>query len=198
MNSPQDLIELTRTANVSYSSAGTDGPAHLAGALLAHATGTQMTHLPFRGAAPDLAEVTAGGIGFTFDTMSGLKKYVSAQRVKPIANTAATRHPDFPTVPTMTESGIKAFDDVGAWFGFLAPAIVARLNSVIACQGLAARTPCRTGHGAIGWPAVGFQNLPRGRLHAVDRAHQGRRHQGGIGRTTLAVPVDRSAWITND
>ena len=108
------------------------------------------------------------------------------------------RHPDFPTVPTMTEAGIKAFDDVGAWFGFLAPAIVARLNSVIACQGLAARTPCRTGHGAIGWPAVGFQNLPRGRLHAVDRAHQGRRHQGGIGRTTLAVPVDRSAWITND
>ena len=123
-------------------------------------------------------------------------------RVRPVhqadCHHGGARHPDFPTVPTMTEAGIKAFDDVGAWFGFLAPAIVARLNSVIACQGLAARTPCRTGHGAIGWPAVGFQNLPRGRLHAVSRAHHRRRHQGAIGRTALAVRVDRGAWITND
>ena len=136
VNSLQDLIKLARTANVSYSSAGTGGPAHLAGALLAHATGTQMTHIPFRGAAPGLAEVMAGRISFTFYTMSGLKEYVAAKRVKPIAITAATRHPDFPTVPTMTEAGIKGFDDVGAWFGIVAPAgtpaaIVARLNSVI-------------------------------------------------------------------
>ena len=136
VNSLQDLIKLARTANVSYSSAGTGGPAHLAGALLAHATGTQMTHIPFRGAAPGLAEVMAGRISFTFYTMSGLKEYVAAKRVKPIAITAATRHPDFPTVPTMTEAGIKGFDDVGAWFGIVAPAgtpaaIIARLNSVI-------------------------------------------------------------------
>lgn len=136
VNSLQDLIKLARTANVSYSSAGTGGPAHLAGALLAHTTGTQMTHIPFRGAAPGLAEVMAGRISFTFYTMSGLKEYVAAKRVKPIAITAATRHPDFSTVPTMTEAGIKGFDDVGAWFGIVAPAgtpaaIVARLNSVI-------------------------------------------------------------------
>lgn len=136
VHSLQDLIKLARTANVSYSSAGTGGPAHLAGALLAHATGTQMTHLPFRGAAPGLAEVMAGRISFTFYTMSGLKEYVAAQRVKPIAITAALRHPDFPTLPTMTEAGIKGFDDVGAWFGIVAPAgtppaVVARLNFVI-------------------------------------------------------------------
>lgn len=136
VNSLQDLIKLARTSNVSYASAGTGGPAHLAGALLAHSTSTTMTHIPFRGAAPGLAEVMAGRISFTFYTMSGLKEYVAAKRVKPIAITAATRHPDFPNVPTMTEAGIKGFDDVGAWFGIVAPAgtpaaIVTRLNSVI-------------------------------------------------------------------
>ncbi len=44
VNSLQDLIKLAHTSNVSYSSAGTGGPAHLAGALLAHATGTQVEH----------------------------------------------------------------------------------------------------------------------------------------------------------
>ena len=136
VNSLQDLIKLARTSNVSYASAGTGGPAHLAGALLAHSTSTTMIHIPFRGAAPGLAEVMAGRISFTFYTMSGLKEYVAAKRVKPIAITAATRHPDFPNVPTMTEAGIKGFDDVGAWFGIVAPAgtpaaIVTRLNSVI-------------------------------------------------------------------
>ena len=136
VNSLQDLIKLARTSNVSYASAGTGGPAHLAGALLAHSTSTTMTHIPFRGAAPGLAEVMAGRISFTFYTMSGLKEYVAAKRVKPIAITAAMRHPDFPNVPTMTEAGIKGFDDVGAWFGIVAPAgtpaaIVTRLNSVI-------------------------------------------------------------------
>ena len=58
-----------------------------------------MTHIPFRGAAPGPAEVTAGGIGFTFDTMSGLKKYVSAQRIKPIAIAAARGTPTFPLCP---------------------------------------------------------------------------------------------------
>lgn len=136
VSSLQDLIKLARTSNVSYASAGTGGPAHLAGALLAHSTGTTMTHIPFRGAAPAIAEVMSGRITYTFYTMSGLKEYVAAKRLKPIAITAAVRHPEFPTVPTMTEAGIKGFDDVGAWFGIVAPAgtpaaIVARLNSVI-------------------------------------------------------------------
>lgn len=136
VSSLQDLIKLARTSNVSFASAGTGGPAHLAGALLAHSTGTTMTHIPFRGAAPAIAEVMSGRITYTFYTMSGLKEYVAAKRLKPIAITAAVRHPEFPTVPTMTEAGIKGFDDVGAWFGIVAPAgtpaaIVARLNSVI-------------------------------------------------------------------
>jgi tripartite-type tricarboxylate transporter receptor subunit TctC len=135
-NSVQDLVKLARGSHVTYASAGTGGPAHLAGALLAHSTGTQMTHVPFKGAAPAIAEVMSGRVSYTFYTMSGLKEYVAAKRVKPLAITATQRHPDFPTVPTMTEAGIQGFDNVGAWFGIVAPAgtpaaVVARLNSAI-------------------------------------------------------------------
>jgi tripartite-type tricarboxylate transporter receptor subunit TctC len=135
-NSVQDIVKMARTSHVSYASAGNGGPAHLAGALLAHSTGTEMTHIPFRGAAPAIAEVMSGRVTFTFYTMSGLKEYVAGKRVKPLAITAAKRHPDFPNVPTMTEAGVPGFDHVGAWFGIVAPAgtppaIVARLNEAI-------------------------------------------------------------------
>ena len=135
-NSIQDIVKMARTSHVTYASAGTGGPAHLAGALLAHSTGTQMTHIPFKGAAPAIAEVMSGRVTYTFYTMSGLKEFVAGKRIKPLAITAVKRHPDFPTVPTMTEAGIPGFDNVGAWFGIVAPAgtpaaVVARLNAVI-------------------------------------------------------------------
>ena len=135
-NTLQDIVKMARTSHVTYASAGNGGPAHLAGALLAHSTGTPMTHVPFRGAAPAIAEVMSGRVTYTFYTMSGLKEYVAAKRVKPLAITAAARHPDFPTVPTMTEAGVTGFDNVGAWFGIVAPAgtppaVVARLNGAI-------------------------------------------------------------------
>ena len=135
-NSLQEIVKMARSGHVSYASAGNGGPAHLAGALLAHTSGTEMTHIPFRGAAPAIAEVMAGRVTFTFYTMSGLKEYVASKRVKPLAITAAKRHPDFPQVPTMTEAGVNGFDNVGAWFGIVAPtgtppAVVARLNAAI-------------------------------------------------------------------
>ena len=135
-NSVQDIVKMARTSHVTYASAGNGGPAHLAGALLAHTTGTEMTHVPFRGAAPAIAEVMSGRVTYTFYTMAGLKEFVAAKRVKPLAITAAKRHPAFPNVPTMTEAGVSGFDNVGAWFGIVAPAgtppaVVARLNTAI-------------------------------------------------------------------
>ena len=136
VQSLQDLVKLARTRPMTYSSAGNGGPAHLAGALLAQTTGTQMTHVPYRGAAPGLADVMASRIDFTFYTMSGLKELVTAKRVKPLAITSARRHPDFADVPTMSEAGIAGFDHVGAWFGVVAPAatpsaVVSKLNRAI-------------------------------------------------------------------
>ena len=136
VQSMQDLVKLARTRPMTYSSAGNGGPAHLAGALLGQTTGTTMTHVPYRGAAPARADVMASRIDFTFYTMSGLKEQVTAKRVKPLAITSARRHPDFADVPTMSEAGIAGFDHVGAWFGVVAPAgtpaaVVSKLNRAI-------------------------------------------------------------------
>jgi tripartite-type tricarboxylate transporter receptor subunit TctC len=137
-NSVRDLVNMAKAepGSVTFGSAGTGGPAHLAGELLASTTGTKMTHVPFKGAAPALLEVMAGRVSFTFYTMSGLKEQVEAKKVKPLAITAPKRHPDFPNVPTMTEAGFPGFDEVGAWFGIVAPAgtpapVIARLNDAV-------------------------------------------------------------------
>jgi len=134
-NSVQDLVNMAKAdpGGVSFASAGSGGPAHLAGELLASMTGTKMTHVPFRGAAPALTEVMAGRVNFTFYTMAGLKEQLEAKRLRALAITAPKRHPDFAAVPTMTEAGFPGFEEVGAWFGIVAPAgtpapIVARLN----------------------------------------------------------------------
>lgn len=135
-NTVQDIVAMAKTSHVSFASAGTGGPAHLAGELLAHTTGTKMTHIPFKGAAPALTEIMAGRVSFSFYTMLGLKELVAAKRVKALAITATKRHPDFPDVPTMTEAGVPGFDRVGAWFGVVAPAgtpqaVVGKLNAAI-------------------------------------------------------------------
>jgi tripartite-type tricarboxylate transporter receptor subunit TctC len=137
-NSVQDIVQQAKAdpGAVSFASAGNGGPAHLAGELLASMTGTKMTHIPFKGAAPAIAEVMSGRVSFTFYTMSGLKQLVESGKVKPLAITAPKRHPDFPNVPTMTEAGYPGFEAVGAWFAFVAPAgtpapVIAQLNDAI-------------------------------------------------------------------
>jgi len=137
-DSVRDLVEMAKASpgSVTFASAGNGGPAHLSGELFASMTGTKMTHVPFRGAGPALTEVIAGRVSFTFYTMSGLKAQLAEKRVKALAITAPTRHPDFPSVPTMTEAGFPGFEEVGAWFGIVAPAgtpapVIARLNETI-------------------------------------------------------------------
>lgn len=121
-NNLGELLTLARKRTLTYSSAGNGGPAHLAGALLAQTHHSPMTHIPMRGAAPALMEVMSGRVDFTFYTMTGLKEQVDGGKLKPIAITAARRHPLFPQVPTMAEAGAAGFDQVGAWFGLVAPA----------------------------------------------------------------------------
>lgn len=139
VNSMQDLVNMAKASpgTVTFASPGIGSPGHLAGELLQTLTGTQMTHVPFRGSAPVLVEVMGGRVALAFYPMTGLKEYVSQGRVKPLAiGGADSRHPDFPSVPTMTEAGFPALTEVGVWLGVVAPAgtpapIVARLNEAI-------------------------------------------------------------------
>ena len=121
---------------VTYGSAGNGGSAHLAAALMETQSGAKMTHVPFRGNAPALAEVLAGRVSFMFYPMIGIADRVAQKQLKVLAAGTGKRHPDYPDVPTMAEMGFPGFEDTAPWVGLLAPAgtpeaVVARLGHAV-------------------------------------------------------------------
>jgi DNA-binding beta-propeller fold protein YncE len=124
MKSLQDVVAAAKAqpGAVTYGSAGHGGSAHLAAALLGNLTGTQMTHVPFKGNAPALTEVMAGRVTFMFYPMVGVADQVAQKRLRALAVTTPKRHPDFPTTPTMAELGYPGFEDYTPGIVFLAPA----------------------------------------------------------------------------
>ena len=137
-NSVQDVVKAAKAkpGEVSYGSAGNGGSAHLAAALLETLSGTQMTHVPFRGNAPALTEVMAGRVTFMFYPMVGIADQVEQKRLKALAVSTPKRHPDYPGVPTMAESGFPGFEEYTQGLGIIAPAgtpapVVNRLNEAV-------------------------------------------------------------------
>jgi tripartite-type tricarboxylate transporter receptor subunit TctC len=129
-----DLVEAARAkpGAVSYGSTGVGGGNHLAGELLALATHTQLTHVPYKGSAPALADLLGGQLTFMFDTVITSVPQIRAGKLRAFAVSSAKRASALPEVPTMQEAGIRDFD-ISQWQGVLAPAgtsraIVDRLN----------------------------------------------------------------------
>jgi tripartite-type tricarboxylate transporter receptor subunit TctC len=124
INSLPELIARAKAkpGELTYGTPGHGGSAHLAGAMLENLTGTKMTNVPFRGNAPALAEVMAGRVTFMFYPIIGIADQVHAKKLKVLAVGTPARHPDFPDVPTMAESGYPALNDTAPWVGMLAPA----------------------------------------------------------------------------
>ena len=121
-----------RPGEISYGTSGIGGSSHLAGAMLENFSGTKMINVPFKGNGPALAEVMAGRVTFMFYPIVGIADQVAAKKVKVLAVGTPRRHPDFPGVPTMAESGLPGFEETAPWVGMLAPAgtpaaVVARL-----------------------------------------------------------------------
>ena len=132
-----DLVAAARAkpGAVSYGSTGVGGGNHLAGELLALSTGTQLTHVPYKGSAPALADLLGGQLTFMFDTVITSVPHIRSGKLRAFAVSSGKRASSLPDVPTMQEAGIKGFD-ISQWNGILAPAgtprpIVDRLNAEI-------------------------------------------------------------------
>src|SRR5256884_7235558 len=124
-----------RPGAVSYGSTGVGGGNHLAGELFALATGTQLTHVPYKGSAPALADLLGGQLTFMFDTVITSVPQIRAGKLRAFAVSSGRRASSLPEVPTLQEAGIANFD-ISQWQGVLAPAgtpkaIVDRLNAEI-------------------------------------------------------------------
>ena len=118
---------------LNYASPGNGSPHHLAMELFKNRTGSFLTHIPYKGAAPALADVMGGQVPCMFlDLASGLP-VIQSGKVRALAIGTAKRVANLPNVPTLAELGVKD-SDVYAFQGILgpkgiSPAIVQRLNA---------------------------------------------------------------------
>jgi len=131
----QELVALARKpgSNLSYGSPGVGNSLHLVGALLNARAGTEMAHVPYRGAGPAITDLIGGQIQMMFVTTPLGLAHIQAGRLRPLGYTNARRASFLPDVPTMEEAGFPGFVLDGGWYGLFAPAgtpadIVARLH----------------------------------------------------------------------
>ena len=135
----KDLIAASKSApgKLSYASAGSGGSFHLAGELFNTVTGTDATHIPYRGGGPATNDLLGGTVNYMFDMLPASMGYIKSDppRMRPLALAHDKRLPSLPDVPTFAELGIKDME-ISNWFGIVAPkgtppAIVAKLNQAI-------------------------------------------------------------------
>jgi tripartite-type tricarboxylate transporter receptor subunit TctC len=115
-----------------YGSTGPGSTMHVLGEALSRAAGVEMTHVPFKGAAPLKQELIAGRIHLGGDQLSSSLADIRAGKLKALATGASRRIPELPDVPTVRELGYPALEAEG-WNGFFAPAktpreVIERLN----------------------------------------------------------------------
>jgi tripartite-type tricarboxylate transporter receptor subunit TctC len=105
---------------VTCGSAGTGGITHLAIELFKRETGTDLLHVPYRGAAPATNDLLAGTVDTVLLDISVLLPHIRAGTVKPLAVTSDTRAPLLPDVPTMREMGFPKVNSDN-WYALMAP-----------------------------------------------------------------------------
>lgn len=133
----RELVALAKAqpGKLSYASAGTGTPPHLACEMFKAASQTFVTHIPYRGAAPALQDVLSGQADFVCDPGIAFP-HIRSGKVKLLGVVSAKRSPFFPDVPTVGEQGV-AGADLDIWFGLWAPKgtppeVLARMNKELA------------------------------------------------------------------
>jgi len=138
VRTPQELIAYTKAnpRKLSFSSSGVGNPQQLAGELMNIMAGTDVLHVPYRGAAPAVADVATGAVTMSFASLAAALPLIEAGKLRAVAVTSLERMPQLPDVAPLQEGapGLKGYELLN-WFGLFAtggtPAsIIARLNGI--------------------------------------------------------------------
>jgi len=121
-NTAAELVALAKKdpEKLTFSSSGVGGNNHLAGALFAEAAGIKLTHVPYKGTGPALADVISGQITMNFSSLPPAVGQIKASNLRALAVTGERRVKSLPDVPTLKEQGIDVV--VTSWHGLFAPA----------------------------------------------------------------------------
>ena len=133
--SVKELIALGKSKPVIFASAGNGTSGHLALEQFKIMSGMNLTHVPYKGGGPALAELMGGQVQALFSLALAATPQIKSGKVRALAISSAKRSRLAPELPTVAELGFPGFEVIG-WFGWLAPArtpneIVTRLNSEI-------------------------------------------------------------------
>ena len=122
IHSLADLIDKARKepGKLNYATSGAGSTGHLLMELLQRATGTTLTHVPYKGGAPALQDVLGGVLPITVVPPSGAETHVKAGKLKVLAVSSDKRTASHPEVPTFAELGYKSLT-VTSWIGLSAP-----------------------------------------------------------------------------
>jgi tripartite-type tricarboxylate transporter receptor subunit TctC len=118
-----EFLNYSQSHMLTYGSAGVGTFPHLGIELLKSRAGLRLTHVPYRGAAPALADVIAGHIDLKLDAYVSAAPHIADGTLRALAVSSLTRLPELPDVPTIAESGFPGFE-VNYWIGIVAPSAV--------------------------------------------------------------------------
>ena len=125
--SVRELIALAkaRPGVLNSASAGVGSSNHLALVLFNTMTGAGITHIPYKGAAPAVADVMGGHVAMTFVPIAAAVAPVKSTRLRALGITGAARSPTLPDVPTINEAGVAGYEAT-SWNALLAPGAAPR------------------------------------------------------------------------
>jgi tripartite-type tricarboxylate transporter receptor subunit TctC len=137
-NTLKEFIALAKASpgKLNHSTPGNGTPQHIAFEVFNHAAGVKVTHVPYKGTGPAIADLIGGQVQSAIGTMASLEQHVKAGKLRALGVTTPKRSATMPSVPTIAEAGLPGFE-VPLWYSILAPAgtpkeIVARLSAEIA------------------------------------------------------------------
>lgn len=132
---PSDVVAAAKAkpGTLTFSSGGSGTSHHLSGVLFGKVTGTDLVHVPYKGAPQGILAVMTGEVNMGFFNTPTVIAQIKDGKVKALGVTSLERSPLLPNVPTLVEQGIKDYE-MNTWFGFVAPAgtppeVVGRLNA---------------------------------------------------------------------
>jgi tripartite-type tricarboxylate transporter receptor subunit TctC len=139
VHNPKELIAYAKAnrGKLSFSSSGVGNPQQLAGELMNMMAGTNVLHVPYRGAAPAVTDVATGAVTMSFTSLAAALPLIKGGKLRAVAVTSKDRMPQLPDVPPLSEGapGLAGYELLN-WFGMFATggtpqAIVDRLNAIV-------------------------------------------------------------------